>query len=180
MNMVKQKPILFIRIVENLVNKMSRFVSDEYPWAKLIREYVMYCAVGCINLVVFAALYWYFSNYATMTRSPETFGWAVSFLISCIQAFILHRWLTFESESEVRSSFTKMMVVYFVLLVVSTTSFYIMVEVIELGELLSWWINTAACGPATFLGLRFFAFPLSDGRVSRQERLENLRERRKA
>jgi hypothetical protein len=32
----------------------------------------------------------------------------------------------------------------------------------------------------TFLGLRFYAFPLSDGRVTRKERLENFRERRKA
>ncbi|DAC63972.1 TPA: GtrA family protein [Candidatus Thalassarchaeaceae archaeon] len=159
---------------------MPKIVSDEYPWSKLLREYVMYCAVGCINVAIFFGLYWFFSNYATMTKSPETFGWAVSFLISSAQAFVLHRWLTFESESEIRSSFTKMMIVYGVLWFVSTITFYFLVEVIVLAEFVSWGINTAAFGFLTFLGLRFFAFPLSDGRVTRKERLDNFRERRKA
>ena len=162
------------------VNKMSRIVSDEYPWTKLLREYVMYCAVGCINVAIFAGLYWFFSNYLTVTSSPETFGWAVSFAISSAQAFVLHRWLTFESDSNIKTSFTKMMIVYTVLWIVSTVTFYVLVEVIELGELLSWAINTTAFGFFTFLGLRFYAFPLSDGRVTRKERLENFRERRKA
>ena len=159
---------------------MSKFVSDEYPWSKLLREYVMYCAVGCINVAIFFALYWFFSNFLTVSDSPETFGWAVSFLISSAQAFVLHRWLTFESESEIRSSFSKMMIVYGVLWVVSTIAFYLLVEVIQLDEFISWGINTAAFGFFTFLGLRFFAFPLSDGRVTRKERLDNFRERRKA
>ena len=116
---------------------MSSIVSDEYPWSKLLREYVMYCAVGCINVGIFAALYWFFSNYLTFTSSPETFGWAVSFAISSAQAFVLHRWLTFESDSDVRASFTKMMIVYTVLWIVSTGTFYILVEIIELGELIS-------------------------------------------
>ncbi len=159
---------------------MSRIVSDEYPWAKLLREYVMYCTVGCINVVIFFGLYWFFSNYITLTESPETFGWAISFIISSAQAFVLHRWLTFESDSAIRSSFSKMMIVYGVLWLVSTLTFYLLVEVIELDEFLSWCINTTAYGFLTFLGLRFFAFPLSDGRVTRKERLDNFRERRKA
>jgi putative flippase GtrA len=115
-----------------------------------------------------------------MTKSPETFGWAVSFLLSSIQAFVLHRWLTFESESAIRSSFTKMMMVYGILWIVSTVTFYLLVEVVVLNEFVSWATNTAAFGFLTFLGLRFFAFPLSDGRVTRKERLDNFRERRKA
>ena len=159
---------------------MSSIVSDEYPWSKLLREYVMYCAVGCINVGIFAVLYWFFSINLTFTSSPDTFGWAVSFAISSAQAFVLNRWLTFESDSDVRASFTKMMIVYTVLWIVSTGTFYILVEIIELGELISWAINTTAFGFFTFLGLRFYAFPLSDGRVTRKERLENFRERRKA
>tara|TARA_B100001996_G_scaffold380755_1_gene368783 strand:- start:1225 stop:1572 length:348 start_codon:yes stop_codon:yes gene_type:complete len=115
-----------------------------------------------------------------LTESPETFGWAISFIISSAQAFVLHRWLTFESDSAIRSSFSKMMIVYGVLWLVSTLTFYLLVEVIELDEFLSWCINTTAYGFLTFLGLRFFAFPLSDGRVTRKERLDNFRERRKA
>jgi putative flippase GtrA len=140
----------------------------------------MYCVVGCINVAIFFGLYWFFSNSITLTESPETFGWAISFIISSAQAFVLHRWLTFESDSAIRSSFSKMMIVYGVLWVVSTLTFYLLVEVIELDEFLSWCINTTAYGFLTFLGLRFFAFPLSDGRVTRKERLDNFRERRKA
>ena len=155
-------------------------VSEDYPWAKLFREYVMYCSVGCINLAIFAVLYWIFSNYLTLTSSPETFGWAVSFAISCLQAYVLHRWLTFESDSNIRTRFTKMMIVYSILWAVSTFTFYIFVEIIEWGELMSWAINTSAFGFLTFVGLRFYAFPLSDGRVTRAERLETFRESRRA
>ena len=31
--------------------------SDDYPWTKMIREYAMYCTVGCFNVAIFAALY---------------------------------------------------------------------------------------------------------------------------
>jgi hypothetical protein len=66
------------------------------------------------------------------------------FAISSAQAFVLHRWLTFESDSNIKTSFTKMMIVYTVLWIVSTATFYCLVEIIELGELLSWAINTTA------------------------------------
>ena len=42
-------------------------VSDEYPWAKLLKEYAMYCAVGCFNVAIFAALYLFFNNYNSWT-----------------------------------------------------------------------------------------------------------------
>ena len=73
-----------------------------------------------------------------------------------------------------------MMIVYAILWAVSTFTFYIFVEIIELGELMSWAINTIAFGFLTFVGLRFYAFPLSDGRVTRTERLETFRESRRA
>ena len=31
-------------------------VSEDYPFGKMLREYAMYCAVGCFNVAVFAAL----------------------------------------------------------------------------------------------------------------------------
>jgi hypothetical protein len=73
-----------------------------------------------------------------------------------------------------------MMIVYTVLWIFSTVTFYALVEVVELNEWISWAINTGAFGFFTFLALRIYAFPLSDGRVTRKERLDNFRERRKA
>ena len=102
---------------------MVNIVSDEYPWSKLFREYLMYCAVGCINVAIFFILYWAFVNYNTWTGYVETIAWAISFLLSSIQGFILHRWLTFESDSNMRSSFYRMMLVYGVLWLVSTITF---------------------------------------------------------
>ena len=155
-------------------------VNDEYPWAKMLREYAMYCAVGCFNVAIFASLYLLFYNYNTFTPYVETVAWASSFLISSIQAYALHRWVTFESDSELRSSFRKLMTVYGVLWAVSTVTFHIMFEIFGIDQLVSWVINTSAFGFLTFLALRFYAFPLADGRITRKERLDAFRERRRA
>ena len=155
-------------------------VSDDYPFGKMLREYAMYCTVGCFNVAVFAALYLLFNNYNTWTPYVETVAWAVSFLISSVQAYALHRWVTFESDSEIRSSFRKLMTVYGVLWVVSTATFHIMFEIIGISQIVSWVVNTSAFGFLTFLALRYYAFPLADGRVTRKERLDAFRERRRA
>ena len=154
--------------------------SDDYPWTKMIREYAMYCTVGCFNVAVFAALYLFFYNYNTWTPYAETVSWAVSFLISSIQGYALHRWITFESDSEVRSSFTKLMIVYGKLWAVSTMTFHVMIEIMGMSQLVSWVVNTSAFGFLTFLALRYYAFPLADGRITRKERLDAFRERRRA
>lgn len=155
-------------------------VGAEYPWSKMFREYAMYCVVGCFNVAIFAALYLLFYNYNSWTPYVETVAWAASFLISSVQAYALHRWITFESDSEIRSSFTKLMTVYGVLWVVSTITFHIMFEILGISQLVSWVVNTSAFGFLTFIALRFYAFPLADGRVTRKERLDAFRERRRA
>ena len=155
-------------------------VSEDYPWQKLFREYAMYCAVGCLNVAIFAALYILFKNYNSWTSYVETVAWATSFLISSAQAYALHRWITFESDSVVITSFSKLMTVYGILWAVSTITFHVMLEIIGISQLVSWVINTRAFGFLTFLALRFYAFPLSDGRVTRRERLDAFLERRRA
>ncbi len=155
-------------------------VSEDYPWQKLFREYAMYCAVGCLNVTIFAALYILFKNYNSWTSYVETVAWAASFLISSAQAYALHRWITFESDSVLITSFSKLMTVYGILWAVSTITFHVMFEIIGISQLVSWVINTTAFGFLTFLALRFYAFPLSDGRVTRRERLDAFLERRRA
>jgi len=162
------------------VNNMSRFVSENYPWSKLLREYLMYCAVGCINVTIFFILYWVLSNYNSWTNYVETISWAISFFISSAQAYALHRWITFESNSDIRPSFYRMMTVYGILWIVSTLTFALMVEIMNWNEWISWIVNTSGFGFLTFLGLRFYAFPISDGRVTRKERLDTFREQRRA
>ena len=139
----------------------------------------MYCTVGCFNVAVFAALYLFFYNYNTWTLYPETVSWAVSFPISSVQAYALHRWIT-RVRLEVRSSFTKLMIVYGTLWAVSTMTFHVMIEIMGMSQLVSWVVNTSAFGFLTFLALRYYAFPLADGRITRKERLDAFRERRRA
>ena len=55
-----------------------------------------------------------------------------------------------------------------------------MSENIGIGERISGAFKTSAFGFLTFLALRFYAFPLADGRVTRKERLDAFRERRRA
>ena len=45
-------------------------VSEEYPWRKLLREYATYCAVGCINVVVFFVLYDWLYGMGLSERFP--------------------------------------------------------------------------------------------------------------
>ena len=155
-------------------------VSEDYPWAKLLREYATYCAVGCVNVIVFFILYYWLYEMRLSEGYPAATAWAVSYFLSSWQAHYLHRWLTFESPTGYTRSLVVMMAIYAILLVVSTASIAYFADILGVNHLYSWAANTAAFGFLSFLALRMFAFPLSDGRITRQERLEEFRNRRRA
>lgn len=73
-----------------------------------------------------------------------------------------------------------MVLVYSVFLVFSTASQAYFADMLGYNHWVVWGANTVAFGFFSFLGLRIFAFPLSDGRISRQERLEVYRESRRS
>ncbi|MBM47306.1 MAG: hypothetical protein CMB35_01620 [Euryarchaeota archaeon] len=155
-------------------------VSEDYPWGKLLREYATYCAVGCINVIAFFILYYWLYEMRLSEGYPAATAWAVSYFLSSWQAHYLHRWLTFESPTGYAKSLFVMMAIYAILLVISTASTAYFADILGVNHLYSWAANTAAFGFLSFLALRTFAFPLSDGRITRQERLEELRNRRRA
>ncbi|MBV43849.1 MAG: hypothetical protein CMA54_03620 [Euryarchaeota archaeon] len=155
-------------------------VSEDYPWGKLLREYATYCAVGCINVFAFFILYYWLYEIRLSEGYPAATAWAVSYFLSSWQAHYLHRWLTFESPTGYAKSLFVMMAIYAILLVISTASTAYFADILGVNHLYSWAANTAAFGFLSFLALRTFAFPLSDGRITRQERLEELRNRRRA
>ena len=159
---------------------MPKIVSDEYPWSKLLIEYLMYCAVGCINVVVFAAIYIWLYDMVLIEQYRAASAWAVAYFISSCQAHFLHRWLTFESPTGYSKSLYVTLLIYAVLWAISTTSIAYFSDTLGYNHAYTWAANTAAFGFLAFLALRIFAFPLSDGRVTRKERLDNFRERRKA
>ena len=155
-------------------------VSEDYPWGKLLREYATYCAVGCINVAVFFLLYYWLHGMALSDRFPAARAWAIAYFVSSWQAHFLHRWLTFESPTGYTKSLTVMMAIYTVLLAISTASTAYFSDTLGYNHWYTWVANTAAFGFLAFLALRTFAFPLSDGRITRKERLEEYKERRRA
>ncbi|MDP6662198.1 MAG: GtrA family protein [Candidatus Thalassarchaeaceae archaeon] len=155
-------------------------VGEDYPWGNLLREYAIYCAVGCINVIVFFILYYWLYEIRLSEGYPAATAWAISYFLSSWQAHYLHRWLTFESPTGYTKSLVVMMVIYAILLAVSTASTAYFADILGVNHLYSWAANTAAFGFLAFLALRMFAFPLSDGRITRQERLEEFRNRRRA
>jgi len=155
-------------------------VSEDYPWGKLLREYATYCAVGCINVAVFAVLYYWLYGMALSDRFPAASAWAIAYFVSSWQAHFLHRWLTFESPTGYTKSLAVMMAIYTVLWAISTASIAYFSDTLGYNHIYTWAANTAAFGFLAFLALRTFAFPLSDGRITRKERLEEYKERRRA
>lgn len=155
-------------------------VGEDYPWSKLLREYAMYCAVGCINLAIFFGLYWLLYEADLHATYQAGSAWALAYFISTWQSHFLHRWLTFESDSDYRRSLIVMVAIYSVFLVISTASQAYFADTLGYNHFVVWAANSAAFGFLSFLGLRIYAFPLSDGRVSRQERLEVYRESRRS
>ncbi len=154
-------------------------VSEDYPWGKLLREYAVYCAVGCINVAVFFLMYIALLRAQLSESYPSASAWAVSYFFSSILAHYLHRWLTFESPSPYGKSLFVTLTIYSVLLLISTASMAYFADTLGVDEILSWAVNTAAFGFLTFLSLRVFAFPLSDGRITRSERISQIRSRKK-
>ena len=155
-------------------------VSEDYPWGKLLREYATYCAVGCINVAVFFLLYYWLHGMALSDRFPAASAWAIAYFVSSWQAHFLHRWLTFESPTGYTKSLTVMMAIYTVLWAISTASIAYFSDTLGYNHIYTWAANTATFGFLAFLALRTFAFPLSDGRITRKERLEEYKERRRA
>ena len=155
-------------------------VSEDYPWGKLLREYATYCAVGCINVAVFFLIYDWLYDMVLIERWRASSAWAIAYFISSLQAHFLHRWLTFESKSSYGKSLYMMMIIYTVLWALSTASIAYFSDTLGYNHMYSWAANTAAFGFLAFLALRMFAFPLSDGRITRKERLEEYKERRRS
>ena len=136
--------------------------------------------MGCINVAVFFVIYDWLYDIVLNEQYRAASAWAVAYFISSWQAHFLHRWLTFESPTGYTKSLYVMLLIYTVLWAISTTTIAYFSDTLGYNHLYTWAANTAAFGFLAFLALRIFAFPLSDGRISRKERLEEYKERRRS
>ena len=141
----------------------------------LAREYVLFCLVGTFNLAVFFLMY--LASYSLLdgVHYRAATSWSVSYLLSSILSHSMHRWFTFKSLSPYGKSLVTTMAVYSIMLVVSTASQAHLADNMGYNHILVWARNTLAFGLASFIALRFIAFPASDGSISVRERMQNSR-----
>lgn len=141
----------------------------------LAREYVLFCLVGTFNLAVFFLMY--LASYSLLdgVHYRAATSWSVSYLLSSILSHSMHRWFTFKSLSPYGKSLVTTMAVYSIMLVVSTASQALLADSMGYNHVLVWALNTLAFGLASFIALRFIAFPASDGSISVRERMQNSR-----
>lgn len=134
--------------------------GTDYSVRRMGSEYIRYCILGMLNTVTFwlayELLYWLDLTNGVV-RAPV--AWAPAFFLSSVQAHAVHRWLTFRSKADYTESLVWAMAIYTMLLVISTASEFVMVEVWELHHRAAWVVNTCAFGFANFVALRVLAFP---------------------
>jgi len=151
---------------------MKDHQRENYNLRRLVVEYAYFCAVGTLNVLIFLAMYSFAYSISGEIQYRAASAWSVSYLLSSLISHTMHRWFTFRSTSPYGRSLALTMVVYTILLIISTFSQAILADEMGFDHLAVWALNTAAFGFLSFIALRFIAFPMSDGTISVRERIE--------
>jgi len=159
---------------------MTNDLRHGYQIKTLFKEYVLFCAVGTFNLAIFFLMYIATYSMFEAIQYRAASSWSISYLLSSVLSHTMHRWFTFKSLSPYGRSLVLTMVIYSILLVISTASQALLADTMGYNHILVWAMNTLAFGFASFLALRFVAFPASDGSISVRERMELTRIRRRS
>jgi len=153
-----------IRVGNRVRSRVGRAKSGlseaDYSVRMMIVEYVRFNIIGIVNVSFFFALNFLlnwldFSSYRSLTV------WAPSWLVGAIEAHAAHRWVTFRSNADYRESLLWAYLVYGVTAVLSTLSVFLLADLYDVNYWIVWAMNTVTFGFATFLGLRYLAFPPS-------------------
>ena len=159
---------------------MTNDPNHGYQVKTLFKEYVLFCAVGTFNLAIFFLMYVATYSMFEGIQYRAASSWSISYLLSSVLSHTMHRWFTFKSLSPYGKSLVLTMAIYSILLVISTASQALLADTMGYNHILVWAMNTLAFGFASFLALRFVAFPASDGSISVRERMELTRIRRRS
>ena len=151
---------------------MKNIEQENYSLRRLAFEYAYFCAVGTFNVLIFLGLYSIAYSLFESIEYRAASAWSISYLLSSIISHSMHRWFTFRSISPYGRSLALTMVVYTILLIISTFSQAILADRMGFDHLAVWALNTVAFGFLSFIALRFVAFPMSDGTISVRERIE--------
>ena len=125
-------------------------------------ELLRFALLGIFNVGVMLLLF-------TFLRSvqPEIYpaldvalSWFVAYLLTSIMAHHLHRKYTFATDGVYKKSLYRAMIVYSVVMVLSTVTIYVAVDIFGFNDLLMAVILNPTTGLLNFIGLRLLAFEI--------------------
>ena len=147
--------------VRGRVDRAKNGLSEEdYSMRKMFIEYLRFNVIGAVNVLFFFALN-YLLNWLDLSAFKSLTVWAPSWLIGAVEAHAAHRWITFRSNAAYKESLMWAFTVYGVTAILSTVSVFVLADLYGMDYWLAWAVNTMTFGFATFLGLRYLAFPPS-------------------
>ena len=155
---------MMVRLGERVRGRVDQAKSglseEDYSVRRMIIEYLRFNSVGALNVTFFFALN-FFLNWLDLSHFKSLTVWAPSWMIGAFEAHAAHRWITFRSNAAYRESLMWAGTVYGATAVLSTGSVFLLVDVLQVNYWIAWAMNTIAFGFASFLGLRYLAFPPS-------------------
>ncbi len=129
---------------------------------ELSGELIRFALLGIFNVGVMLLLFSIIRNY-----QPEIYqaldvaiAWLTSYLLTSIMAHHLHRKYTFATDGIYKKSLIKAMYVYTSVMILSTFSIYVLVDIFRFDDLIMAIILNPITGLLNFLGLRLFAFEI--------------------
>ena len=134
---------------------------EEVGWTNrvMLYEFLNFNIVGTFNfffaLVLYEVLYWV----DLWSAHTAVAAWAVSSAVGNVEAHFMHYRFTFKSTFPYFRSLNRAFWTYTGQLVVTTSSHYLMVEVLLVHHRIAWLVNTCVFGFFNFLLIRWIAFP---------------------
>ncbi len=152
--------------VRSRVDQARSGLSDaDYSVRRMVFEYFRFNIIGALNVAFFFSLNLILES-LELSSYRSLSVWAPSWLIGAVEAHAAHRWITFRSNAAYRESLLWASLVYGVTAVLSTLSVFVLADLYHLNYWVAWAANTMTFGFATFLGLRYLAFPPSQDQDS--------------
>ena len=144
----------------SLVDDFKRRINDVgWTFRVIINEFLKFNIVGTFNfffaLALYEVLYWV----DLWPAHTAVAAWAVSTAIGNVEAHFMHYKFTFESTFSYFRSLNRAFWTYTAQLVVTTSSHYLMVEVLLVHHRIAYLINTCVFGFLNFVLIRWLAFP---------------------
>jgi len=144
----------------SLIDDFKRRINDVgWTFRVIINEFLKFNIVGTFNfffaLALYEVLYWV----DLWPAHTAVAAWAVSTAIGNVEAHFMHYKFTFESTFSYFRSLNRAFWTYTGQLVVTTSSLYLMVEVLLVHHRIAYLVNTCVFGFLNFVLIRWLAFP---------------------